>query len=85
MKLTEQYQLVQCKHPRCFSGKDKTKCKYSFPKPESETTYYDEDGKLIYKRKISDTKFVEHCPALLLLWGAHAHVHILRCSDYDSS
>lgn len=86
MKFLIDSQMVhKCKYPRCFSGKNKDKCKYNFPKPVSETTHYDEEDHLIYARSISDKNLVEHCPALLLLWGAHAHVHILRCQDHENN
>lgn len=75
----------QCKHPRCFSGLDPDKCKYGFPKMTSYETYYDDDGHLIYQRTVNDERCVEHSPALLLLWGAHAHVHILKSQDSDLS
>ena len=78
---------LQMKHTcipsRCNSGKNKNACKYGFPKQESDDTHYDEDDHLIYKRSESDKYLVEHCPALLLTWGAHAHVHILRSEGND--
>ena len=74
--------IHSCKYPRCFSGKDKSKCKYGFPKTVSdETTYI--DGTLYYRRNDEETNIVEYNPALLNEWGAHAHVHILRCSNAD--
>lgn len=78
-----QSQMVHsCVFPRCFTGKNKDKCKYGFPQNVStETTYI--DGSLIYERNIDESNIVEYNPALLNEWGAHAHIHILRCSDVD--
>ena len=80
--VVETQMIHSCKHPRCFTGKNKDKCKYGFPKQVSNKTKYD-DGKLIYERDIDETNIVEYNPALINEWGAHAHVHILRCKDVD--
>ena len=75
----------ECKSPRCFSGKDPSKCKYGFPKIICPETHIDDDGNLLYQRRPDDVNLVEYCPSLLLSWGAHAHVHILRLQEKDET
>ena len=83
-KMVTKYMIHNCVKERCFTGKDATVCKYGFPKPICNETKF-VDGKLIYKRQSKDNRVVEYCPALLLLWKAHAHVHILRAEENDTS
>ena len=79
---------TQMKHKckkRCFTGSDTSKCKYGFPKPVCEETHINDENRIVYARSEDDVDFVEHCSALLLEWGAHAHVHILRLHELEDS
>lgn len=81
-KIISSQMIHSCKYPRCFSGKDRTKCKYGFPKEAADETKY-VDGSLVYQRTANETNIVEYNPALINEWGAHAHIHILRCDEVD--
>ena len=72
--------IHSCVPERCFKGKN-SQCKYGFPKKNITETHIDEENHIIFKR--NHPQIIEYCPVLLLKWRAHAHVHVLKCSEMD--
>ena len=71
-----------CNINRCKKGIPTARCKYGFPKPECGRTHISEDGELIIRRSSSDSNIVEYHPFMLLKWGGHCHMHILRTVEH---
>ena len=71
-----------CYTQRCRRGDPANKCKYGFPKPESDSTYFDNaSGKVVYARGAEDQYVVEYSPVLIMNWKGHAHIHILKTAE----
>ena len=71
-----------CSLQRCKRGDPNARCRYGFPKAPCRDIHVSEDGVLALPRGSDDALIVDYSPSLLLKWGGHAHIHILRTEEH---
>ena len=71
-----------CSLQRCKRGDPNARCRYGFPKAPCRDIHVSDDGVLALPRGSDDARIVEYSPALLLKWGGHCHIHVLRTQEH---